>query len=51
MHLSPLQLVLMGTAMEATIFLCVVPAGVVADTFSRRLPRGLVWRDRSCAAL
>jgi DHA3 family tetracycline resistance protein-like MFS transporter len=34
---SPLQLILMGTAMEATIFLCEVPTGVVADTYSRRL--------------
>jgi DHA3 family tetracycline resistance protein-like MFS transporter len=37
LHLSPLQLVLMGTAMEATIFLCEVPTGVVADTYGRRL--------------
>ena len=37
LHLSPLQLVLMGTAMEATVFLCEVPTGVVADTYSRRL--------------
>jgi MFS transporter, DHA3 family, tetracycline resistance protein len=37
LHLSPLQLVLMGTAMEAAVFLFEVPTGVVADTFSRRL--------------
>jgi len=37
LHLSPLQLVLMGTAMEAAVFLCEVPTGVVADTYSRRL--------------
>src|SRR6187551_3468017 len=37
LHLSPLQLVLMGTAMEATVFLFEVPTGVVADTYSRRL--------------
>jgi MFS transporter, DHA3 family, tetracycline resistance protein len=37
LQLSPLQLILMGTAMEATIFLCEVPTGVVADTVSRRL--------------
>jgi DHA3 family tetracycline resistance protein-like MFS transporter len=36
-HLSPLQLVLMGTAMEATVFLFEVPTGVVADTYGRRL--------------
>lgn len=37
LHLSPLQLVLMGTAMEATVFLFEVPTGVIADTYSRRL--------------
>jgi MFS family permease len=37
LQLSPLQLILMGTAMEATIFVCEVPTGVVADTYSRRL--------------
>ena len=37
LHMSPLQLVLMGTAMEAAVFLFEVPTGVVADTSSRRL--------------
>jgi DHA3 family tetracycline resistance protein-like MFS transporter len=37
LHLSPLELVLMGTAMEAAVFLFEVPTGVVADTYSRRL--------------
>jgi DHA3 family tetracycline resistance protein-like MFS transporter len=37
LRLSPLQLVLMGTVMEATIFVFEVPTGVVADTYSRRL--------------
>ena len=37
LHFSPLQLVLMGTAMEATVFLFEIPTGVVADTYSRRL--------------
>jgi MFS transporter, DHA3 family, tetracycline resistance protein len=37
LRLSPLELILMGTAMEATIFLFEVPTGVVADTYSRRL--------------
>lgn len=37
LHLSPLHLVLMGTAMEAAVFLFEVPTGVVADTYSRRL--------------
>src|SRR5215468_2114550 len=35
--LSPLQLVLMGTAMEAAVFLFEIPTGIVADTYSRRL--------------
>jgi DHA3 family tetracycline resistance protein-like MFS transporter len=49
-HLSPLQLVLMGTAMEAAVFLFEVPTGVVADTYSRRfslivgyLGMGITW--------
>jgi MFS transporter, DHA3 family, tetracycline resistance protein len=37
LHFSPLQLLLMGTAMEAAIVLFEVPTGVVADTYSRRL--------------
>src|SRR4051812_34635851 len=37
LHFSPLQHVLMGTAMEAAVFLGEVPTGVVADTYSRRL--------------
>jgi DHA3 family tetracycline resistance protein-like MFS transporter len=37
LHLSPLELVLMGTAMEAAVFLGEIPTGVVADTYSRRL--------------
>ncbi len=35
--MDPLQLVLAGTAMEVSIFLCEVPTGVVADVVSRRL--------------
>jgi DHA3 family tetracycline resistance protein-like MFS transporter len=35
-HLSPLQLILVGTVMEAAIFVFEVPTGVVADTYSRR---------------
>jgi DHA3 family tetracycline resistance protein-like MFS transporter len=34
--LDPLQLVLMGTALEATYFLFEVPTGVVADVVSRK---------------
>jgi MFS transporter, DHA3 family, tetracycline resistance protein len=37
LDLSPLQLVLMGTAMEAAVFVFEIPTGVVADTYSRRL--------------
>ena len=37
LNFSPLQLVLMGTAMEAAVFVFEVPTGVVADTYSRRL--------------
>ena len=35
--LSPLQLVLVGTLLEATCFLFEIPTGVVADLYSRRL--------------
>jgi DHA3 family tetracycline resistance protein-like MFS transporter len=35
--LNPLQLVLVGTTLEATVFLFEVPTGVVADVYSRRL--------------
>jgi DHA3 family tetracycline resistance protein-like MFS transporter len=34
--LDPLQLVLVGTVLEATTFLCEVPTGVLADAVSRR---------------
>src|SRR5262249_16809463 len=36
-HLNPLQLVLVGTVLEMTIFLTQVPTGVLADVYSRRL--------------
>lgn len=35
--LNPLQLVLVGTSLEASIFLFEIPTGIVADTVSRRL--------------
>jgi DHA3 family tetracycline resistance protein-like MFS transporter len=35
--LDPLQLVLVGTALELSAFVCEVPTGVVADTWSRKL--------------
>ncbi|WP_228725043.1 MFS transporter [Caproicibacter fermentans] len=37
LHLSPLQLVLTGTAFEASCFLSQVPTGIVADLYSRKL--------------
>lgn len=43
LHLSPLQLVLMGTAMETAVFACEVPTGIVADTYSRRLSLVIGW--------
>jgi DHA3 family tetracycline resistance protein-like MFS transporter len=35
--LTPLQLVLVGTTLEATIFFCEIPTGIIADIYSRRL--------------
>lgn len=35
--LNPMQLVLVGTALEASAFLFEIPTGVVADVYSRRL--------------
>jgi MFS transporter, DHA3 family, tetracycline resistance protein len=37
LDLSPLELILMGTAMEAAVFVFEVPTGVVADTYGRKL--------------
>jgi DHA3 family tetracycline resistance protein-like MFS transporter len=51
LHLSPLQLILMGTSMEATVFLCEVPTGVVADTYSRRLSLIVGFIGMGAAAL
>jgi DHA3 family tetracycline resistance protein-like MFS transporter len=36
-NLDPLQLVLVGTVLESTVFLAEVPTGIVADVYSRRL--------------
>ena len=36
-QLSALQLVLVGTMLELTVFVFEVPTGVVADVYSRRL--------------
>ncbi len=35
--LSPLQLVLVGTTLEVTAFVCQIPTGILADAYSRRL--------------
>lgn len=35
--LNPLQLVLVGTTLEASVFLFEIPTGIVADVYSRRL--------------
>ncbi len=35
-HLSPFQLVLVGTVLELSVFLFEIPTGVVADSYSRR---------------
>jgi len=36
-HLDALQLVLVGTSLEASYFVFEIPTGVLADTFSRRM--------------
>jgi MFS transporter, DHA3 family, tetracycline resistance protein len=36
-RLSPLQLVLVGTVLEASVFIFEIPTGIVADVYSRRL--------------
>jgi MFS transporter, DHA3 family, tetracycline resistance protein len=36
-HMNPLQLVLVGTALEVSYFVFQVPTGVFADTYGRRL--------------
>lgn len=41
--MNPLELVLVGTAMELTVFLFEIPTGVVADTYSRRLSIVIGW--------
>ena len=41
--LTPLQLVLVGTLLEGSIFIFEVPTGVVADAYSRRLSILIGW--------
>jgi MFS transporter, DHA3 family, tetracycline resistance protein len=47
--LDPLELVLVGTVMEAAVFFCEVPTGVVADLVSRRLSLGIGWLVQGAA--
>lgn len=41
--LSPLQLVLVGTVMEISVFVFEVPTGVVADLYGRKLSLVIAW--------
>jgi DHA3 family tetracycline resistance protein-like MFS transporter len=57
-HLDPLQLVLVGTALETSYFLWEIPTGVLADTFSRRMSViagtaiiGMAWMGQGLAPL
>lgn len=54
-ELDALQLVLLGTALEVTIFLCEIPTGIVADVYSRRLSAiigiGLIGAGRAVEGL
>ncbi|RBR32542.1 tetracycline efflux MFS transporter TetA(P) [Enterococcus cecorum] len=36
-HLNPLQLILVGTTLEAACFIFEIPTGIVADVYSRKL--------------
>jgi len=36
-HLNPLQLILVGTTLEAACFIFEIPTGIVADIYSRKL--------------
>jgi DHA3 family tetracycline resistance protein-like MFS transporter len=49
-HMSPFQLVIVGTVMEATVFVCEIPTGAFADAYGRRrsvivsfLLQGVAW--------
>ncbi len=49
--LSPLQLVLVGTAMEAAIFVFEIPTGVVADSFGRKRSLVIGWALQGLAMI
>ncbi|HEY3181949.1 MAG TPA: MFS transporter [Gaiellaceae bacterium] len=36
-HMTPLELILVGTVMETTLFFCEIPTGAFADVYGRRL--------------
>jgi len=42
-HLGPLQLVLVGTVMEVSIFVFEIPTGVVADLYGRKRSLVIAW--------
>jgi len=42
-HLDPLQLVLVGTVMEVSIFVFEIPTGVVADLYGRKRSLVIAW--------
>ncbi|MBX3084460.1 MAG: MFS transporter [Anaerolineae bacterium] len=50
-QMTPLQLVLIGTALEASAFLFEIPTGIVADSYSRKLSviLGIGTLGLSCA--
>jgi len=50
-HMNPLQLVLLGTIFELTIFLFGVPTGVAADVYGRRFSVTVGWALLGCALL
>jgi MFS family permease len=50
-HMSPLQLVLTGTVMEASLFVFEVPTGAFADTYGRRLSLVVAFAIQGSAIL
>jgi MFS family permease len=50
-HMSPLQLVLTGTVMEASLFVFEVPTGAFADTYGRRLSLVVAFTIQGAAIL
>jgi len=50
-HLTPFELVLLGTVLEGSVLLFEIPTGVVADTVSRRLSVIIGMAITGCALL